>query len=69
MRQQSQETLPLVQAHASAMVVARKQEFTPDQTLLLRASIRERHGPFEIAKSFYAYFAAVIIPVLKQRMS
>jgi hypothetical protein len=50
-------------------MVARKQESTPDQTLLLRASNRERHGPFEIAKSFYAYLAADIIPILTQWMS
>jgi hypothetical protein len=47
-------------------MVARKQEFTCDQTLLLRASNRE---PFEIAKSSREDLAADIIPILTQRMS
>jgi hypothetical protein len=50
-------------------MVARKQKFTCDQTLLLRASNRERPEPFEIAKSSCADFAADIIPILTQRMS
>jgi hypothetical protein len=51
----------------SAMV-ARKQEFTCDQTLL-RASNRERREPFEIAKSSHEDLAADIIPILTKRMS
>ncbi len=52
----------------SAMV-ARKQEFTRDQTLLLRASNRERPEPFEIAKSSRANLAVDIIPIFTQQMS
>jgi hypothetical protein len=50
-------------------MVARKQEFTCDQMLLLRASNRERHEPFEIAKSSCADLAADINLILTQRMS
>jgi hypothetical protein len=50
-------------------MVARKQEFTCDQALLLLASNRERREPFEIAKSSRVDLAADIIPILTQRMS
>jgi hypothetical protein len=50
-------------------MVARKQEFTCDQMLLLRASNREPREPFEIARSSREDLAANIIPIRTQRMS